>query len=116
MLASALGGRGVVGPEAVLVLGANLGLAASLFLTEDQRAARRLAEEKEQFRTIELAAMQAHFAALRGGRGGLAEVDTLHLDLIRDLKRVNAHLVEAAAYPVLRSAGALLPTRVAPEP
>jgi len=97
-------------------LSANLGLAASLFLTEDQRAARLLAEEKEQFRAIELAATQAHFAALRQGAGGVAEVDALQLDLIRDLKRVNAHLVEAAAYPVLRSEGALLPTRVAPEP
>ncbi|MXP62084.1 Na/Pi cotransporter family protein [Roseomonas sp. M0104] len=97
-------------------LAANLGLAASLFLTEDRRAARLLAEEKEQFRAIELAATQAHFAALRQGQGGVAEVDALQLDMIRDLKRVNAHLVEAAAYPVLRSEGALLPTRVAPEP
>jgi hypothetical protein len=34
---------------------------------------------------------------------------------VRDLKRVNAHLVEAAAYPVLKSQGELLPTRLRPE-
>jgi len=98
-------------------LSANLGLAASLFLTEDRRAARRLAEEKEQFRAIELEALRAHFGALRQGpgRGGLAGADMLQLDLLRDLKRVNAHLVEAAAYPILRSEGALLPTRLAPD-
>ena len=97
-------------------LSANLGLAASLFLTEDRRAARLLAEEKEQFREIELEAVQAHFAALRQGQDGsaMAEGDALHLDIIRDLKRVNTHVVEAAAYPVLRSDGALLPTRLAP--
>jgi phosphate:Na+ symporter len=36
----------------------------------------------------------------------------LHLDLIRDLKRINAYLVEGAAYPVLRARDALLPNRL----
>jgi len=30
----------------------------------------------------------------------------------RDLKRVNSHLIEGAAYPVLTAKGALLPTRL----
>ena len=38
-----------------------------------------------------------------------------HLDILRDLKRVNAHIVEAAAYPVLKSQGELLPTRLRSE-
>ena len=32
--------------------------------------------------------------------------------MIRDLKRVNAHLVAAAAYPVLEGQGELLASRV----
>jgi phosphate:Na+ symporter len=36
---------------------------------------------------------------------------SLHLDALRDLKRVGSHLIEGAAYPVLTAEGALLPTR-----
>jgi phosphate:Na+ symporter len=44
-----------------------------------------------------------------------AETSTLHLDALRDLKNVNAHLVAAAAYPVLENKGELLPTRLRQE-
>jgi phosphate:Na+ symporter len=37
----------------------------------------------------------------------------LHLDLVRDMKLVNSHIVAAAAYPVLDRVGELLPTRLA---
>ena len=36
---------------------------------------------------------------------------TLHLDLISDLKRINSHIC-AIAYPILDSAGALVPNRL----
>lgn len=91
---------------------ANLRAAASVFMTEDPRAARLLAAEKEAFRSLEAAATEAHFARLRAGRIDTAETSALHLDVLRDLKRVNAHLVAAAAYPVLESQGGLLPTRL----
>ena len=90
----------------------NLRTAASVFMTEDPRAARLLANEKEAFRDLEAAATQAHFARLREGRPETAETSALHLDVVRDLKRVNAHLVEAAAYPILQAQGELLPTRL----
>ena len=41
-----------------------------------------------------------------------AETSALHLDLLRDIRRVNAHLVAAAAYPVLESHGELLASRL----
>jgi phosphate:Na+ symporter len=93
-------------------LAGNLRVAAAVFMTEDPRAARRLAGEKETFRNLETEATLAHFGRLRTGRVESAETSALHLDLIRDLKRVNAHLVEAAAYPVLREQGELLPSRL----
>jgi phosphate:Na+ symporter len=93
-------------------LAGNLRTAAAVFMTEDPRAARQLAGEKEIFRTLETEATLAHFGRLRTGRVDTAETSALHLDLIRDLKRVNAHLVEAAAYPVLREQGELLPSRL----
>jgi phosphate:Na+ symporter len=93
----------------------NVRTAASLFMTGDERAARLLAAEKEVFRALEAAATEAHFARLRAGRVDTAETSTLHLDALRDLKNVNAHLVAAAAYPVLENKGELLPTRLRQE-
>jgi phosphate:Na+ symporter len=91
----------------------NLRTAASLFMTDDPRAARLLAAEKEVFRDMETAATQSHFQRLRAGRIDTAETSALHLDIVRDLKRVNSHLVAGAAYPVLERGGELLPTRIA---
>jgi phosphate:Na+ symporter len=86
----------------------NLRSAASLLVTGDERVAKLLVMEKEAFRTIESDATAAHFEALREGRAG----GSMHLDTLRELKRVNAHLVSAAAYPVLESKGDLLPSRL----
>ncbi|MGD1014910.1 MAG: Na/Pi cotransporter family protein [Roseiarcus sp.] len=91
---------------------ANVRAAAALFMTGDERAARLLAAEKEAFRAIETAATDAHFEQLRAGRLDSAETSVFLLDALRDLKSVNTHLVAAAAYPVLASAGELLPTRL----
>ena len=91
---------------------ANLRAAASVFMTEDVRAARLLATEKEVFRDLEASATDAHFAAIRAGQAQAAEASAWRLDLLRDLKRVNDHLVAAAAYPVLKGQGELLPTRL----
>jgi phosphate:Na+ symporter len=91
---------------------ANLRSAAALLVTGDDRAARLLVEEKEAFRTLEAEATAVHFEHLREGRVGSIETSSLTLDALRDLKRVNAHLVAAAAYPVLESKGDLLPSRL----
>jgi phosphate:Na+ symporter len=93
-------------------LTANLRAAAALLVTGDERAARRLVEEKEAFRGLEAEATLAHFERLREGHAGSAETSALHLDALRDLKRVNAHLVAAAAYPVLEGKGELLASRL----
>ncbi len=93
----------------------NLRAAGSLFVTADERAARLLAAEKEVFRAMETNATAAHFARLRSGRMDTAESSALHLDALRDLKRVNTHLVAAAAYPVLDGIGGLLPSRLRQE-
>ena len=96
-------------------LEANLRAAAAVFLTDDPRAARRLLGEKEVFRDLEARATEAHFARIRAGRIESVETSALHLDLLRDAKRINAHLA-AAAYPVLERIGELLPSRLRREP
>jgi phosphate:Na+ symporter len=93
-------------------LQANVRLAASLFMSGDERAARLLAAEKEIFRKLESEATSAHFERLRAGRVESVETSTMHLDALRDLKNVNTHLVAAAAYPVLENTGELLRSRI----
>lgn len=96
-------------------LEANLRAAAAVFLTDDPRAARRLLGEKEVFRDLEARATEAHFARIRAGRVESVETSALHLDVLRDAKRINAHLA-AAAYPALERIGELLPSRLRREP
>ena len=91
---------------------ANLRMAASLFMTADERAARLLVGEKEIFRGLESEATATHFERLRARGVDTVETSTMHLDALRDLKNVNTHLVAAAAYPVLESKGELLPSRL----
>jgi phosphate:Na+ symporter len=91
---------------------ANVRLAGSLFVSGDESGARVLAAEKEAFRAVESEAVSAHFQRLRSGNVNTVETSSLHLDALRDLKRINSHLVEGSAYPVLEARGVLLPTRL----
>jgi phosphate:Na+ symporter len=91
-------------------LATNVRTAAAVFMTDDIRAARGLLGEKEVFRDLENRATNAHFARVRAGRVE-SETSALHLDLLRDLKRINAHIT-AAAYPVLEKRGELLSSRL----
>jgi len=90
----------------------NVRLAASLFVNRDPGTARALVEEKAAFRQIESDGVAAHFARLRSGNAKTVETSSLHLDALRDLKSINSHLVEAAAYPILRTGGELLASRL----
>jgi len=92
-------------------LAGNVNAAAAVFMTGDTRAARRLLGEKEVFRDLEARATEAHFSRIRAGRVESVETSALHLDVLRDMKRINAH-VAAAAYPVLDKVGELLPSRL----
>jgi len=95
--------------EAFEAVRANLRSAASVFTTGDKRAARVLSQQKAEFRHREGEAIKAHFARLRRQRDATAPA----LDLLRDIKRLNDHLVAGAAYPVLEAAGELMPSRIA---
>ncbi len=89
----------------------NVRTGAAVFMTDDVRAARELLGEKEVFRDLETRATEAHFARIRAGRVESVETSAQHLDMLRDLKRINAH-VAAAAYPVLEKRGELLSSRL----
>jgi len=87
----------------------NLRIAFGVFMSGDVEAARRLIGEKAELRNIELAAGDRHFERLREGRPESIETSSVHLDVLRDLRRIHSHLC-SVAYPVLEAAGEL-PTR-----
>ncbi len=91
---------------------ANLRAAASVFMTGDRRAARVLSDQKMEFRRREAEAIRSQFARLRD-RGEAKGAAASPLDLMRDIKRLNDHLVAGAAYPVLEASGELMRSRIA---
>src|SRR5581483_8098169 len=89
----------------------NMRLSFNVFATRDVALARRLLAEKASMRAAELAASESHFARLREGRPESIESSAIHLDVIRDLKRINGHLT-SVAYPILEVAGELHDSRL----
>jgi phosphate:Na+ symporter len=89
----------------------NLRLGMSVFLDGHVRDARRLLEEKAQFRELEHSYAATHLARLQDNTAQSIETSSLHLDLISDLTRINSHIC-GLAYPILETAGALTPTRL----
>ncbi len=89
----------------------NMRLSFNVFATRDVALARRLLAEKASMRSAELAAADSHFSRLREGRPESIESSAIHLDIMRDLKRINGHLT-SVAYPILEVAGELQDSRL----
>jgi phosphate:Na+ symporter len=89
----------------------NLKLAFSVFMSGDAGIARQLVTEKATLRATEFAAAESHLARLRQGRTESIESSSLHLDILRDLKRIHSHIC-SVAYPVLERTGELSPSRL----
>jgi phosphate:Na+ symporter len=89
----------------------SLRIALSVFMSGDVVEAKKLIAEKTQLRNVELAAAEHHIERLRDGRRETMETTSLHLDVLRDLKRIHSHIC-AVAYPILEAAGELRPSRL----
>ncbi|MBI1384053.1 MAG: Na/Pi cotransporter family protein [Rhizobiales bacterium] len=89
----------------------NLKLSFNVLTMQDLALARRLLAEKLIVRDFERQASESHFARLRAGRPESIETSGIHLDIIRDLKRINSHLT-SVAYPILEAHGELLDSRL----
>ncbi|MEJ8840293.1 Na/Pi cotransporter family protein [Ramlibacter sp. AN1133] len=83
----------------------NLRLGMSVFLSGSEPDARRLLEEKAAFGELERSYEESHLGRLADNTAASIQTSSLHLDLIRDLRRINSHLC-ATAYPVLEAAHA----------
>lgn len=89
----------------------NLRMAQTVFMTSDRDMARKLVELKVDIRNFERQSSQRHLMRLRDGDRESRETSSLHLDILRDLKRINAHAV-SVAYPILDEEGLLIESRL----
>ena len=80
-------------------------------MSGDIKIARQLVEEKVAIREGERAAAENHFARLREGLTASVETSSLHLDILRDLKRIYSHIC-SVAYPILEATGELQRSRL----
>jgi phosphate:Na+ symporter len=92
----------------------NLRLAASVLASGDISGARHLINQKAAFRTIENRVIGAHLRPGSGGWSAAPRASALFVDLVRDLHRINSHVI-SAAYPIADKAGVLLGTRLKAE-
>lgn len=88
-----------------------LRIAQTIFMTRDMDLARQMMEQKVEIRNFERQSAQRHLIRLREGLDQSRETSSLHLDILRDLKRINAHFV-AVAHPILNEEGLLAESRM----
>lgn len=74
----------------------SLKLALAVFMTSDVENARTLIREKSELRLSERAATDSHLSRLREGRAETLETTTMHVDTLRDLKRIHSHICSIA--------------------
>jgi len=84
----------------------SLRIAFGVFMSGEANEARKLLAEKAVLRNTELAATERHLDRLREGRPETLETTSLHLDVLRDLRRIHSHIC-SVAYPVLDATGEL---------
>ncbi|KQY40333.1 MULTISPECIES: Na/Pi cotransporter family protein [Rhizobium/Agrobacterium group] len=89
----------------------NIRMAQSVFATRNADLARRLVEVKEDVRRLEKQSSERHLQRLRDGLTDSIQTSSVHLDMLRDLKRINAHIA-AVAHPILDESGLLIESRI----
>jgi phosphate:Na+ symporter len=89
----------------------NLRVAQTIFVTRDFNLAKQMMEVKVEVRRMEKQSAERHLERLRDGRADSLQTSSLHLDMLRDLKRINAHIV-SVAHPILDESGLLIESRL----
>lgn len=85
---------------------ANFRLALQAFTTHSVDLARQLVAQKEELQKDTHSTSGAHFARIRSGQLESVRSSSLHLDIIRDLRRINSHAT-SIAYMLLQNHGDL---------
>ncbi|MFK7840483.1 MAG: Na/Pi cotransporter family protein [Bdellovibrionales bacterium] len=80
----------------------NMKLAQNLFISEDPSLARQLIDSKNDIRKAEQETSSQHFQRLREGLPETIATSSLHLDIIRDYRRINSYIT-TVAYSILET-------------
>lgn len=89
----------------------NVQLAQRVFINRDAQIARRLMASKVTIRLKERSSVARHMERLQNRRPDTIQTTSLHTDVLRDLKRINGHLMSVAT-PILEEAGMLRESRL----
>ncbi len=89
----------------------NVKLAQNVFMSGDSLQARRLLEGKEELRVLEQKATHSHMERIAEGVSDTIATSSMHLDIIRDYRRINSYLT-SVAYPILEERGELRSSRL----
>jgi phosphate:Na+ symporter len=84
----------------------NYRLAMQVFTTRNLDLARQLVAQKEVLQQSTHSTSDSHFARIRSGQVESVRSSSLHLDIIRDLRRINSH-ANSIAYMLLQHHGRL---------
>lgn len=97
-----------------LIISQSLRLATGVLTSSDVEGAKRLFEQKDAFRALANKIIDDQFR--HGAKANSASLPkrALFIDMIRDLHRINSHIV-SAAYPIIEEAGLLRESRIKPE-
>jgi phosphate:Na+ symporter len=89
----------------------SLRIASNVLASGDVEGATRLIEQKAGFRDLEHRIIEQHFEQRTASRSKSLRASAIFVDIIRDLHRINSHIV-SAAYPIVDRAGLLRETRL----
>ncbi len=85
-------------------------LASQVFMEPNVANAHKLLERKTKLRAMEQESIDSHLVRLSKRKPKTMASSNYHIDLVRDLKRVNSHFA-SVAYPILEQAGQLHDSR-----
>ncbi len=91
----------------------SLKLAQQVFISRDVKLARKLVKDKAEIKMAEVKTSKAHISRLKEGIPETMDTSSMHMDIIRDLLRVNS-MITSVAYPILEGEGQLAKTRLKP--
>ncbi len=89
----------------------NLTLAINIFNSGDVALAKQLIKDKARVNKMQGGFVQNHLERLKDGRIESVATSSLHMDVLRDQRRIHSHIT-AVAYPILEQAGKLRKSRL----
>ena len=91
------------------VVCSNYDLAINTFVSDDCELAKVLYEKKQELHKLEKRSVSKHLQRIGKGIADSLETSSMHIDVIRDYKKVNS-LLSSIAYPILIASGEILET------